>query len=83
MFCTLAVFPLSLEKEHVRVDGPLLYVLLHSLDKTNTCIRSKTSQNMTCYEYVGSKHTHHFRISPVDDDAHAIGRGGHETGGAR
>lgn len=28
-------------------------------------------------------HTHHFRVSPIDDDTRAVGNGGHLTGGAR
>lgn len=27
--------------------------------------------------------THHFRVSPVDDDPRAVWRGGHLAGGAR
>ena len=38
--CTLAVLFLSLQKEHVRVDGPFLHILLSSL-QTNSTVEGK------------------------------------------
>lgn len=38
VFFTLVLFTLSLQKKHVRVDGPLLDILLDSLEK-HTIIR--------------------------------------------
>lgn len=66
------------------MDGPLLHILLHSLYKeiTQLFLRFQILKSSIHMEDTHT-HTHHFRVSSIDDDACAVGRGGHLTGGAR
>lgn len=74
--CTLAIFAVSLQEEHVCVDGALLHVLLHSLNKST--VRRHRSKISTPDGLRQS--TNHFRVSSIDDDACAIRCGSHLTG---
>lgn len=84
MLCTLTIFTLSFQKEHVRVDGPLLDILLDPLhERTRSLIRLYNKKNDNNTGEAVRRHTHHFGVSPIDDDAHAVWSGGHLTGRAR
>lgn len=74
---TLALFTLSLEEEHVGVDGPLVHVFLDSLRQKRALKEPRLNPNSAPTQ------THHFRVSSVDDDPRALWRGGHLAGGAR
>lgn len=83
MLCTLTIFTLSFQKEHVRVDGPLLDILLDPLHERTRSLIRLYNKKMTTIRGRLSDDTHHFGVSPIDDDAHAVWSGGHLTGRAR